>query len=839
MALGFKEMSRNMDTVAMQGEKAAVEITNAFDGFGHDLISGNKSIEDAWTDLWDSMVDIFADAVSQMMKQQFIQPLINQISSGLNLTKIAGSLSPLNGNSASMQTGIGVSGLNAVQMTADGYMPMSEGFGSSLTKIGGLAGGYIFDGAGQNAVTMTADGYMPVASSGFSWTGLAQGGIGLVGSLLGTYLGGGTAEASIGSTIGGIGGGLAGGATLGASLGTWAGPVGMGVGALLGGIIGGLFGDDEPATPKMGVAFGSTVAENSVFHSDEYALAGRTLNARSNDLDAYALQSETVGYITTFLDKWTGAFETNVKSVFTAYPKQLGTKLKEGTDYTASILKQMVEQYGAAMVQGVLGVDFIKLLDPQKTLAGFSAKQVEAALMADGSAIRTSFNDFIASLAQSGESLSDTLLRVTAYLDFFPDVAARLSKIMAKEGTTLEGATRQLEGQVAWFIESIIPALNESMSAALANADFGQFEETFAANMGKILMDSVNAIGAKQLQDTFVTLFADSFLGLNDLMEGYAAGTTSLTGFNWGVQTLFKNFDSGSDKMTTAANAFSAIQTRFRKMVENMLGITEDRRTAFNADLTDKIKMAGMTDYQKAIYEINIWYKEQLTVAKEIGANIPLLTKWRDLQIQTAKEQYNNAKTTKTGIIGMFLEILDAIEGKMKDIKYSDLNVALPKQKAELASNDYAKLYTAALTGNQESIDAFLSFTTEYLQMQQDVYKSSTAYQQIYASTMADMAFLWKETRADLKTTRGYADGGIARGPVTGYSATLHGTEAIIPLRGGSVPVEITGGSNQRPLYITVQVGNEEFGAYVDQRADNIRVKAERRPTMKGRRAIL
>lgn len=39
-----------------------------------------------------------------------------------------------------------------------------------------------------------------------------------------------------------------------------------------------------------------------------------------------------------------------------------------------------------------------------------------------------------------------------------------------------------------------------------------------------------------------------------------------------------------------------------------------------------------------------------------------------------------------------------------------------------------------------------------------------------------------------------YADGGIATGPKSGYPAMLHGTEAIIPLDGGNVPVQLTGG---------------------------------------------
>jgi hypothetical protein len=40
----------------------------------------------------------------------------------------------------------------------------------------------------------------------------------------------------------------------------------------------------------------------------------------------------------------------------------------------------------------------------------------------------------------------------------------------------------------------------------------------------------------------------------------------------------------------------------------------------------------------------------------------------------------------------------------------------------------------------------------------------------------------------------GYQYGGIASGPKSGYTAMLHGTEAVVPLPGGrSIPVEMTG----------------------------------------------
>jgi hypothetical protein len=54
----------------------------------------------------------------------------------------------------------------------------------------------------------------------------------------------------------------------------------------------------------------------------------------------------------------------------------------------------------------------------------------------------------------------------------------------------------------------------------------------------------------------------------------------------------------------------------------------------------------------------------------------------------------------------------------------------------------------------------------------------------------------------------GYMSGGIATGPKSGYQATLHGTEAVVPLPNGqTIPVEMSGMSNnmQQQLNLMVQ----------------------------------
>ena len=48
--------------------------------------------------------------------------------------------------------------------------------------------------------------------------------------------------------------------------------------------------------------------------------------------------------------------------------------------------------------------------------------------------------------------------------------------------------------------------------------------------------------------------------------------------------------------------------------------------------------------------------------------------------------------------------------------------------------------------------------------------------------------------RSVIENAPKYATGGIATGPTGGHMAMLHGTEAVIPLKGGNIPVQLSGG---------------------------------------------
>ena len=62
---------------------------------------------------------------------------------------------------------------------------------------------------------------------------------------------------------------------------------------------------------------------------------------------------------------------------------------------------------------------------------------------------------------------------------------------------------------------------------------------------------------------------------------------------------------------------------------------------------------------------------------------------------------------------------------------------------------------------------------------------------------------------------RGMARGGVATGPMTGYPMTLHGTEAVIPLADGSVPVQLSGTNGAPDLVGVMQQMQATFSAAV------------------------
>jgi len=100
------------------------------------------------------------------------------------------------------------------------------------------------------------------------------------------------------------------------------------------------------------------------------------------------------------------------------------------------------------------------------------------------------------------------------------------------------------------------------------------------------------------------------------------------------------------------------------------------------------------------------------------------------------------AAASQGQVADAFLDLLEAIEDTILNIETSDLNLAVPKVKFEEVTQDYEKLKAEAMSGDATAAQDFMSFASEYLGLAKDAYKSSTDYQDIYSSVLADLEAL-------------------------------------------------------------------------------------------------
>jgi len=89
---------------------------------------------------------------------------------------------------------------------------------------------------------------------------------------------------------------------------------------------------------------------------------------------------------------------------------------------------------------------------------------------------------------------------------------------------------------------------------------------------------------------------------------------------------------------------------------------------------------------------------------------------------------------------------------------------------------------------------------------------------------------------------KGAADGGIFQGPKTGYAAMLHGTEAVIPLKNGSVPVALQGENfaaiKDLEKILSTQINDREYFNQIISEASKNLVEQQRNNTAVNNRSI-
>jgi len=168
----------------------------------------------------------------------------------------------------------------------------------------------------------------------------------------------------------------------------------------------------------------------------------------------------------------------------------------------------------------------------------------------------------------------------------------------------------------------------------------------------------------------------------------------------------------------------------------------------------------------------------------------------------------------------------------LENEKLNNINAKIRKAKMEASAlhqvqqafrdsfeSSMATAFQSIIEGTSNMKDAFLSMTKSILSAMAQVLA-----QQAAIAIMGSIPFFpgLGPTGRDggiMKSPgyRSFSGGGVASGPDSGYAATLHGTEAVVPLpNGNSIPVEMSGGSGVNNVSVNVNMTTGESSSTGD-----------------------
>jgi hypothetical protein len=206
-----------------------------------------------------------------------------------------------------------------------------------------------------------------------------------------------------------------------------------------------------------------------------------------------------------------------------------------------------------------------------------------------------------------------------------------------------------------------------------------------------------------------------------------------------------------------------------------------------------------MTDIEHAASLIGEWYQAAVSEAID-NAN------------KMAQSLQQSADAAKS--------LADTIGQTIESLRFGALNIALPSAKFAIAQQQYAALSAAAFGGDQAAAQKLAQFAPEFLQMAQEVYKSSGAYQQIYESTLSDLGRLQTDLASQSDSLQAQANDYLSSidSTLAGIDSTLQQVVAALQ----TYYTALTGAKKTTtPTSVISGISDADVAAFVQQNFQN------------------
>lgn len=336
--------------------------------------------------------------------------------------------------------------------------------------------------------------------------------------------------------------------------------------------------------------------------------------------------------------------------------------------------------------------------------------------------------------------------------------------------------------------------LKKQQDAALSEARFRAKYDEMVANG-----QEVQAKAMLDFQSMVNTVSPEVAQGLRDVSTGFTNSQAAIK--------LFNTTNGRGMEIQARLQAGEIDQVQAFKELQGAVGSVLPQMGKF-------AQMAGDTDVYTAYAQSSDFVRAELDSLgnvivkqrKQIEGADPLTASTRQAQrsMQEAMIELNKIGfellPSAATVIESFTSIVKkSVEEISKDIVRSD-----PKSAAKLEAANYEamtlteKAQTRIAQGIEKLYEiAGATWLAEKARNQRIENQSNYLKKLVDEGTTRgkDPDVAAAVSAQSLPNTPKFSDGGIASGPASGHLAMLHGTEAVIPLKGGSIPMKILGSS--------------------------------------------
>lgn len=242
---------------------------------------------------------------------------------------------------------------------------------------------------------------------------------------------------------------------------------------------------------------------------------------------------------------------------------------------------------------------------------------------------------------------------------------------------------------------------------------------------------------------------------------------------------------------------------------KGFIGLMNKGRTDFSALFGGGLDInPASQEYNKQLKKLGVGSDAGLKKALETQMKSDTITTSQGFIDSTDKEKFfeDNMKTLK-----LTVEQSDELEQNFKQAKLNLAEAAIETKNlaietelaqgiADTLSNGFTSMFQALIDGSKSFKDSMKDLAKSVLADLAAMFLKAAALKMMMAfmpggSTVMSMLQGGRYGGEMTGGSKGYAYGGVADGPNSGYMATLHGREAVVPLGNDrSIPVEMRGG---------------------------------------------